>query len=451
MRISIRPQLPIVHPGIDHEHARELQKVSDILDDEPGIIDLVMKDLVPDDVAVELGRKGMAAEQVIRALIVKMMNGYSYEQLAFHLADSQTYRAFCRIGVFETPPSKSALQGNIKRIRPETLELINRILVMYAIDAGIERSDKVRIDTTVTEANIHHPTDSSLLWDCVRVMTRIMHKATGLVGFEFVDHSRRAKRRAMEILNAKTNKDRLPPYKDLLRVTLDVADDAERAVRALRKCSIKPLDTWLSAMHFADELKRYIDLCLQVVNQTARRVMQDQKVPSDEKIVSIFEPHADIIVKDRRDTLYGHKICLTGGASNLVLDCVIEDGNPADSSLATRMIRRLEPIVGKVPRQASLDGAFASGDNLAAIRSLGVEDVVFAKRRSIEIPDMARSTWVYKCLRNFRAGIEGMISFLKRCFGLDRCTWRGLASFKAYVWSSIISANLMILAKHMLA
>jgi IS5 family transposase len=254
MRISIRSQLPIVHPGIDHEHARELQKISDILDDEPGIIDLVMKDLVPDDVAVDLGRKGMTAEQVIRALIVKMMNGYSYEQLAFHLADSQTYRAFCRIGVFDTPPSKSALQSNIKRIRPRTLELINRILVMYAIEAGIERSDKVRIDTTVTEANIHHPTDSSLLWDCVRVMTRIMHKATELVGYEFVDHRRRAKRRTMEILNAKTNKERLNPYKHLLRVTLDVVDDAERAVSALRKCSIKELRNWLAAMHHADEL-----------------------------------------------------------------------------------------------------------------------------------------------------------------------------------------------------
>jgi IS5 family transposase len=115
------------------------------------------------------------------------------------------------------------------------------------------------------------------------------------------------------------------------------------------------------------------------------------------------------------------------------------------------MIQRLEPIVGKFPRQASLDGGFASGDNLAAIRSLGVEDVAFAKRRSIDISDMARSTWVYKSLRNFRAGIEGMISFLKRCFGLDRCTWRGIVSFNAYVWSSIISANLLIMAKHMLA
>jgi IS5 family transposase len=451
MRVIIRPQLPLVHPRIDHPHAAELQAISDIIDAKPETVALVLEDIVPDGVDVALGRMGMTGEQVLRALIVKQMNGYSYEQLAFHLADSKTYQAFCRIGVGDEPPSKSTLQSNIKRIRPETLEAINRIIVTHAKVVGIESGDKARIDSTVTETNIHHPTDSSLLGDCVRVLTRIMHRASKLVEFDFEDHSRRAKHREMEILNARTNKDRLDPYKDLLKVTLEVTDDAERALGALKKCSISVHDTWLQSMSLVEALEHYIKLSLKIVDQAARRVVQGQKVPSDEKVVSIFEPHTDIIVKDRRDTLYGHKICLTGGASNLVLDCVIGDGNPADSSLATEMIRRLEPIIGKVPRQASFDGGFASADNLDAIKALGVEDVVFAKRRGIEISDMVKDTWVYKTLRNFRAGIEGTISYLKRCFAMDRCTWRGLASFKAYVWSSIISANLLIMAKHMLA
>jgi IS5 family transposase len=449
MRISVQSQIPLVHAGIDHIHATELQVISDLLDDHPEIVEMVMADIVPEGVDPEKGRKGMTAEQVVRALIVKMMNGFSYEQLAFHLVDSRTYSSFCRIGIGDDPPSKSALNSNIKRIRPETLEAINRILIEHAIEAGIERGDKVRVDSTVTESNIHHPTDSSLLWDCVRVLTRLMHRASELVAFDFEDHTRRAKRRAMEILNAKTNKDRLGPYKDLLRVTLVVIDDAERALGALKSC-IKS-DGGLLHEANVEELQDKIELALGVIDQTARRVVQNERVPSDEKIVSIFEPHTDIIVKDRRDTYYGHKLFLTGGASNLVLDCVIGDGNPADSSLATEMIGRLEPVIGKVPRQASFDGGFASGDNLAAIKVLGVKDVAFAKRRSIEISDMVKSTWVYRKLRNFRAGIEGMISFLKRCFGLTRCTWRSLESFKAYVWSSVISANLLVMARHMLA
>lgn len=449
MRISVQSQIPLVHAGVDHMHATELQTISDILDAHPEIVDMVMDDIVPEGVDPDKGRKGMTAEQVVRALIVKMMNGFSYEQLAFHLVDSRTYSSFCRIGIGDDPPSKSTLNSNIKRIRPETLEAINRTLVMHAIEVGIERGDKVRVDSTVTESNIHHPTDSSLLWDCVRVLTRLMHRASELVAFDFEDHTRRAKRREAEIRDAKTNKEMLSPYKDLLRVTLMVIDDAERALAALKSC----IQSDGGLLHEAnvEALQDNIELALGVIDQTARRVVQGQRVPSDEKIVSIFEPHTDIIVKDRRDTYYGHKLCLTGGASNLVLDCVIGGGNPADSSMATEMIRRLEPVIGKVPRQASYDGGFASGDNLAAIKALGVKDVAFAKRRSIEISDMVKSTWVYRKLRNFRAGIEGMISFLKRCFGMSRCTWRGLESFKAYVWSSVISANLLVMARHMLA
>jgi hypothetical protein len=95
------------------------------------------------------------------------------------------------------------------------------------------------------------------------------------------------------------------------------------------------------------------------------------------------------------------------------------------------------------------DGAFASRDNLVATKQLGVEDVAFAKRRGIEITEMAKSTWVYRKLRNFRAGIEGIISFLKRTFGLDRCTCSGLDSFKSYVYSSVLACNLLIIARHM--
>ena len=135
----------------------------------------------------------------------------------------------------------------------------------------------------------------------------------------------------------------------------------------------------------------------------------------------------------------------------MILDCMILKGNPADSTLAQTMIDRQAQIYERPPRQAVFDGAFASRDNLKAIKSKGVEDVAFAKRGHLEISDMVRSAWVYKRLRNFRAGIEGNISFLKRIFGLDRCTWRSLPSFRSYVWGSILSFNLLVLARHLLA
>jgi IS5 family transposase len=169
------------------------------------------------------------------------------------------------------------------------------------------------------------------------------------------------------------------------------------------------------------------------------------------KLVSIFEEHTDIIVKDHRETLYGHKICLTSGRSSLITDCTILEGNPADSTLAEQMIDRHIDILGKAPKQVAYDGGFTSKANLAAIKSKGVTDVAFSKARSLKISDMVRSSWVYKKLRNFRAGIEGTISFLKRIFGLDRCTWRSFPSFRSYVWSSILTFNLLVIARHELA
>jgi len=198
-------------------------------------------------------------------------------------------------------------------------------------------------------------------------------------------------------------------------------------------------------------MEHFFALGERVEDQTHRRVMFGEQVPVEEKLVSIFEEHTDIIIKDRRDVLYGHKVCLATGASGLVLDAVVLDGNPADSTLAIDMIDRQVRLQGRAPRQAAFDGGFSSKANLGAIKKLGVEDVCFSKGRGLEITDMVRSDWVYKKLRNFRAGVEAGISFLKRCFGLDRCTWSGLASFKAYTWASVVAANLLMLARHALA
>jgi IS5 family transposase len=176
-------------------------------------------------------------------------------------------------------------------------------------------------------------------------------------------------------------------------------------------------------------------------------VIHEESVPACEKIVSIFEPHTDIIVKGRRDTFYGHKICLTSGKSNLITDCLILDGNPADAELTGQMLDRHKDIYGHYPAKVALDGGFASRANLTAAKGKGIKDVCFAKKRGLEEEQMCRSSWVYKRLRRFRAGIESGISWLKRCFGLYRCTWRSLQSFHSYVWASIVSANLLTLTR----
>jgi IS5 family transposase len=452
MRNSIRKQLPLVYTRIDHEHADELNQISEILDSfENQLLDLVYADLVRKVRKPDKGREGMSADHVLRTLLVKQMRGFSYEQLRFHLLDSTTYRAFCRYGIADDAPSIATLKHNLKRVQAGTLETINSKIVLYARDNGIEDGKRIRTDCTVEETNIHKPSDSHLLYDCVRVLARLMHEARGgLVRVAFTDHTARAKRRFREIQHTGKEAERVKLYRDLIKITENTARAAASVAEALGAIGSGNMLGIADACRLAAQLNHYGLLAQAVIDQTKRRVLYGESVASEQKVVSIFEPHTDIIIKDRRDTYYGHKLCLTTGKSGLVVDCVVEDGNPADSTLAVKMVERVERIFGVVPDQVAFDGGFACKENLVKIKALGVEDVVFNKKRGLEISEMASSSWVYRCLSFFRAGIESTISFLKRCFGLGRCMWRGLASFKSYTWASILSHNLLILARRRL-
>ncbi len=185
-----------------------------------------------------------------------------------------------------------------------------------------------------------------------------------------------------------------------------------------------------------------------VREQTERRVLQGEKVPAAEKVVSIFEEHTDIIQTGGRETTFGHKVFLTCGKTSLLTDCLVVRGNPADSTYLETMLDRHCHQYGSYPRQASLDGGFASRENLALAKSKpGLKDVAFAKKRGLTIESMVSSSWVYKQLRRFRAGIEGCISMLKRVFGADRCTWKGWEHFQQYLHLSVFSFNLLVLAR----
>jgi len=284
----------------------------------------------------------------------------------------------------------------------------------------------------------------------MRVLARLMKKANEWVSVTFTNHTRRAKRRAIGIQHAATKTKRVPLYSDLLKVTDKTTRSATTVAEALDNCACSSITAIALVEAITLQLRHYVELAQQVMDQTRRRVLQGESVPACEKIVSIFEPHTDIIRKDRRDTYYGHKLCLTTGASGMVLDSIVLEGNPPDSKLAVTMMERQKQLYGRAPRQATFDGGFASRANLDDIKALGVKDVCFSKTRYLDVADMVKSPWVYRQLRRFRAGVEAGISFLKRCFGLGRCNWRSFASFKAYTQASIVSHNLLVLARHVL-
>jgi IS5 family transposase len=328
---------------------------------------------------------------------------------------------------------------------------VNRTLVPYAQAQGFEDGKRLRSDSTVIEAAIHEPTDSSLLLDCVRVLTRWLREARDHIDLPFTNHLRRAKRRALAIQHAAKVEQRVPLYRDLVKVVENTVEAARLSVEKLTQTYPREAFDTPALHELHNALGHHIKLAGKVLDQTRRRVFNNETVPAPEKIVSIFEPHVDIIRKDRRETLYGHKVFLTTGASGVIVDCFVERGNPTDSTKAVKLMERAVKVLDTTPEQVVFDGGFSSRDNLAEIKALGIRDVAFSKASGLAVKEMVKRTWLYQRLRHFRAGIEGTISFLKRCFGWDRCAWRSYGSFRAYTWASVITANLVMLARHALA
>lgn len=440
------PQLPLIAPWIAHAHAAELAAMSALLDEQPALSAGVQQDLEAGcPTNARTGRPGLTGEQTLRLLLVRQLTGWTYAELAFHLADSMTYRAFCRVSALVVTPSKSALAATLRRVTPRTLAALNDQLVTSVAARAIEPARTVRMDATVVPVTIHPPTDSSLLLDAVRVLYRLMQQVEAATGFAaYHRHLKRAKQRAMEIAHLAPQKTarRRACYRELLQCTEATASYATCALAHL-EC----LPATSARGRLRTQLTTLLPRVAQVIDQTTRRVLHDEAVPAAEKLVSLFEAHTDVLVKDRRATYYGHKIFLTTGDSGLILDCAIPKGNPADVTWTVPLVRRQDRLFGRVPRQVTLDGAFASKDNLADTKALGVEDVCFAKKRGLAVLDMVRSQWVYDKLRRFRAGIEAGISLLKRVFGLARCVWKGARGFHAYVRTAVLAANLLVLAR----
>src|SRR6202163_1698482 len=426
-----------------HDIGRELKAMSQWLDEHPALVTLVAGDLRRHGVK-ETGRQGLPAETVLRCGLLKQHRQLSYEELAFHLEDSSSFRAFARLPLSWTP-KKSVLHETISAIRAETWEAINRAVLVSAREAKIELGRMVRVDSTVTAALMHDPSDSSLLWDAVRMMARLLRAADTLAGgfveIAWHDHQRAAKKRAHAIKFTRGRPNRLQHYRALIKITRATLAYLDQAAKQLWQVP-DPIAVAL----WQGEFHHFRPLIERIIWQTERRVLCGEQVAAGDKIVSLFEPHADIIVKGRRDVEYGHKLNLTTGRSGLILDLVIEAGNPADSERFLPMLERHIAFYGEAPHQAAADGGYASRNNLSQAKTRGVRDMAFHKKAGLPVEDMVKSHWVYRKLRNFRAGIESDISCLKRAYGLALCTWRGLDHFRAYVWSSVVAYNLALFA-----
>lgn len=438
MRQSHNAQASIFDFYAEHELAYQLRDLSELLDEHPIILTLLERDFDRKELS-DTGAYGLSLESIIRCLLLKQILRVSYRQLAFHLADSPSYRAFARLRG-ACSPSKSTLQNLVRRISAQTLKQIHQQLMLDWIDEQTLSLDSLRIDSTVTESNIADPLDSQLLNDGVRVLSRMMatsQRTTG-VKLKFSDQRKRSKSLSFQIFNAKK------PIKDTLypKLLTCVSTTLKQLTRALEKLSHHDVDS-KKAQLWIEKAEHYRSLLMQVIDQTQRRVFNAEKVPASEKIVSLFEEHTDIIVKAKRDTQYGHKINLATQIDGFIAYLNIEHGNPSDKVLVMPVLAAIQKDYGCVPVETVADGGYASQINVEQAREQGVDRAVFNKRCGLGFHQMGVKRKTFDRLRNFRAGVEGNISELKRAFGMSKATWKGHDGFCAYVWSCALSYNLV--------
>jgi IS5 family transposase len=444
MRVKIAEQQLLRPAPLPHKLAQELDYIDKLIDRHPEMVELVFNDLVAGGGDPSRGREGMSGEQVLRVKILSPRLDLSFEDMSFELASNMTYRTFCRMAPHQMW-TQATLHRNCKLVRPETMERINALVVLAGVEEGLEDLSKVRGDGTRVQTHIHEPRDSSLLWDVSRVLARLMKRGQLLSSaLEVIDHTKAAKRLDWRISNAKRNKElRKAHYLELLEITEETIAGARRAADALKRPD-QPTDR-RAAKKLVESLRHYASLGERVLDQTRRRVVDGKKVPAKEKVLSIFEPHTDLLAQGL-DVTYGHKVSLVAGTT-FVLDLVVEEGNPNDSTLTEPLMERHREHNGALPKQAAFDGGFAARPAFDKLKKQGIKDLVFTKGRGIPRREMASSTRVYEALRNFRAGIEGIIGYLKGNFGFARCFRKGLDGFRAFAWGCVLSANFFTFAR----
>lgn len=424
----------------------QLKAMDRIISEHPDIVKAVHADLTQS--LSDTGRNGISAERVLRTAIIKQLKGYSYRELREQLHGSVLFRWFTRFYSDEIPHF-TALQKSIKSIGEDTWRTINDRLVHYARLKKIEKGSDLRMDTTVIETNIIYPVDARLLWDSVRVLTRIMEAGIHLLPertFNFAKRTKRSKKLCYAIVMAKGPQAairRKKLYRELLKVAHEVVTMAKVCGEEMTR------STHPQALEHSAFLDHYLTLACKVIDQCERRVLKGETVPSAEKIVSIFEEHTDIIKrgKSQSPTEFGHKVLFTTGKSGLITQYEIFRGNPSDSGMLPEIVSTHHLQYGEVPQSLSGDRRFFSAANEYTAYSSGVKRVCISKpgyrsrvRRALE-----REPW-FKKLKRFRAGIEGIISTLMRSFGLSRCLWKGWESFRSYVGLGVVTFNLRKIA-----
>lgn len=392
------------------------------------------------------GRGGMTLEQVVRAAIYHRHKRLHFRELSNHTEDSKKGRYFMKME-YKQYFSHQTLQENIAKIDVDTLEKIFKEITQYAINLGVDDGKSLRSDATTIKTNIHYPTNASLLWDCTRVSCRLLTATKALLKtFQFRSYRKSAKKLLFKIVNTKGKDKRRPLFKKMLKVASQCEHQIDEALNQLSSHTFEDSKLENQRQHLHQELAALLPMMQQVADVAYRREILDEKVPVSDKIFSIFEDHTDCIKKGSRDVVFGHKVNLSSGKSNLIFDCIIERGNPSDEKYFSKTLDNIQRNYEITPRDMATDGSYASLRNQADAKARGIVNIVFNKIKG-SMQNIASSKKMETTLKKWRSGIEAVISNFKRGLNASMCPWKGWEAFKCFVLWSLITFNMRIIAK----
>jgi transposase, IS5 family len=401
------------------------------------------------------GRRSTPVEVILRMLVVKRLYGWSYEETEHFVADSLVLRQFCRI-YLEAVPDDTTLLRWANLIEPTTLAALNERVMALARSLKLTRGRKLRVDSMVVETHIHHPTDSRLVGDGVRVLSRWLRRAKRVLsrGAPLPQHLFRSRTRSVRRLAQQLHRlarhtgteaaaQLRTAYARLLHVAQQSCRQAEQvlALLARRRSGV--------ACRVAARLTHYLPLVRQAMRQGHQRVLEGKQVAAAEKLLSLFEPHTQVIQRHRpgKPVEFGRKVWLAEVEGGLISEHGIAAQPGSDApylvpSVAGHIVRFDQP-----PHLLAGDRGVHTADNEQRAQQLGVKRVAipYAGRASPQRRQLERAPWFRRGFR-FRAGIEGRISVLRRRFGLDRCLAHGETGLGRWVGWGVLTANLVQMA-----
>ena len=436
-----------------------LRTIDALLDDE-ALVDLVQDALAQRHPQSRTrGRKGTPAEVVLRLLVLKHLQHWSYATLEREVRANLIYRDFTRIGGEAVPDAKTMVRLG-QALGPALIQQLHARVVQVAREERVVTGRKMRLDTTVVETNIHYPTDSSLLGDGARVLTRTMQQiqaAVGPVGTAVRNRLRSVTHRLIEIGRASRGRGaaalarQQQAYGKLMAITQRVLGQAKRVAQEVRQ-GIKRADTLLDQV-VVEGLARHLDevrvLTRRVLAQTQARVVEGN-THFPHKVLSLFETATEAIRKGKaaKPTEFGKLVKIQEAEHQIVTDYAVYAERPADQSLLLPAIAQHQVIFDRPPELLAADAGFFSAENEAQATAAGVQKVAIPNKQTRSPARWAfqRQRW-FKRAQRWRVGCEGRISVLKRCHGLFRCRYKGSAGMERWVGLGVIANNLLAIAR----